>query len=108
MILPASAFGFRSVGAQDAFDKELVCVHIFQPGFNIPDPLWERYDSTPARGQLQDLFNLKIPELLFCSTNENFLSIFFILNDFTRYFAADILNLWQIYGINEAKFSPPT
>jgi hypothetical protein len=158
MILPASAFGFRSEGAQDAFDKELVCVHIFQPGFNIPDPLWKRYDSIPARGDLQDLFNLKIPELLFCSTNENFLSIFeyfwpieraefndtlrkvnvkykkakitvkrdvsdfseflenthagsnrnltktaviFILNDFTRYFAADILNLWQIHGINE-------
>jgi hypothetical protein len=158
MILPASVLGFRSVGAQDAFDKELVCVHIFQPGFNIPDPLWERYDSIPLRGHSQNLFHLKIPELLFCSTKKNFLSIFeyfwpieraefddtlrkvnvkykkakitktrdvsdfsrflenthaksntsvktsaviFILNDFTRYFAADILNLWQIHGINE-------
>ena len=158
MILPTSALGFRSKRAQDAFDKELVCVHIFQPGFKIPYPLWERYDSIPVRGNLPDLFNLKIPELLLCSTDKNFLSIFeyfwpieraefidtlkkvtvkyekaniteksdvsifsrflesiyakskrnikktaviFTLNDFTRYFAADILNLWQIYGINE-------
>jgi hypothetical protein len=158
IILPASVLGFRSKRAQDAFDKELVCVHIFQPGFKIPDPLWERYDSIPVRGNLPALFNLKIPELLLCSTDKNFLSIFeyfwpieraefidtlrkvtvkyekekiteksdvsifsgflesihaeskrnikktaviFTLNDFTRYFAADILNLWQIYGINE-------
>lgn len=158
MILPASALGFWSEGAQDAFDKELVCVHIFQSGFKIPDPLWERYDSIPVRGNPLSLFNLKIPELLLCSTDKKFLSIFeyfwpiervefndtlrkvtvkykklkiteksdvsefsgflenihaesmrnikktaviFTLNDFTRYFAADILNLWQTCGINE-------
>ena len=158
MILPVSAVGFRSGWAQDAFDKELVCVHIFQPGFKIPDLLWERYPSVPVRGNSTDLFNLKIPELLFCSTDKNFLSIFeyfwpieraefhdtlrkvtfsykkakisdkgdvsefseflenihtessrnmkktaviFTLNNFTRYFAADILNLWQTNGINE-------
>jgi hypothetical protein len=76
MILPASALGFNGEGAQDAFDKELVCAHIFQQGFKIPDPLWERYDSIPVRGHPQNLFNLKIPELLFCSTTNNFLSIF--------------------------------
>jgi hypothetical protein len=158
MILPASALGCKSEGAQDVFDKELVCVHIFKPGFKIPDPLWERYDSITVRGNLPDLFNLKIPELLLCSADKNFLSIFeyfwpieraefydtlrkvtvkyekikiteksdvsefsgflknthaelkrnikktaliFTLNDFTRYFAADILNLCQTYGINE-------
>jgi hypothetical protein len=158
MILPASVLGFRSEGAQDAFDKELVCVHIFQTGFKIPDPLWERYDSIPPRGNRLDLFNLKIPELLLCSTDKNFLSIFeffwpiervefdnalgiatvmyeklkitkradvsdfsgflenshaelkrnikktaiiFTLNDFTRYFVVDILNLLQTYGIKE-------
>jgi hypothetical protein len=157
MILPASALGFRSERTQDAFDKELVCVHIFQPGFKIPDPLWERYDSIPVRRNPLGLFNLKIPELILCSIDRNFLSIFeyfwpieraefndtirkatvkykkvkiteksdvsdfsgflenihaqkrniketaviFTLNDFTRYFAADILNLWQTYGINE-------
>ena len=158
MILPASALGYRSQGAQDAFDKELVCVHIFQQGFKMPDPLWERYDSIPVRGNQSDLFNLKIPELLLCSTDKDFLSIFryfwpieraefyntyssasvkyekvkiaersdiyefsgflenfhaelkrniyktaviLTFNDFTRYFAADILDLWQTYGINE-------
>jgi len=158
MILPTSAFGFRSEGAQDAFDKELVCVHIFQPGFKIPDPLLERYKLIPVRGNPPDLFNLKIPELLLCRTDKDFLSIFeyfwpieraelhdvfrkvtikyervkiteknvisefsgllesihaeskgnirktaviFTLNEFTRYFAADILSLWQTYGINE-------
>ena len=158
MILPASAFGFKSEGAQDAFDSELVCVHIFQPGFKIPDPLLERYKRIPVRESLSDLFNLKIPELLLCLTDKDFLSIFeyfwpieraefhdafrkvtikyekvkitekndiskfsgllesihaepkadirksaviFKLNEFTRYFAADILDLWQTYGINE-------
>ena len=158
MILSASAFGFRSEGAQDAFDKELVCVHILQPGFKIPDPLMERYKLIPVRESPSDLFNLKIPELLLCRTDKDFLSIFdyfwpiekaefhdtlrkvtikyekvkitekndisefsglleiinteskenlrkaaviFTLNEFTRYFAADILNLWQTYGIKE-------
>ena len=76
MILPASAFGFRSEGAQDAFDKELVCVHILQPGFKIPNPLLERYKLIPVRGNPSDLFNLKIPELLLCRTDKDFLSIF--------------------------------
>ena len=158
LTLPVSAFGFRSEGALDAFDTELVCVHIFQPGFHIPDPLLKRHDSTPVRGNSPGLFNLKIPELLFCSTEKDFLSIFeyfwpleratfnhslrkvtikyekakitekgdvsefslflesihaeskgsmketaviFTLNDYSRYFVSDFLNLWQLYGINE-------
>ncbi len=158
MILPASALGLISKGKQDAFDRELVCVHIFQPGFKIPDPLWERYDSIPDRQNLSGLFNLKIPELILCDTDKEFLSIFayfwpleraefndtlskvsvkyerpkitekndlsefsrfldkiqvdskkhtkitaliFTLNDFTRYFVADILNIWQTYTIDE-------
>jgi hypothetical protein len=158
MIMPASALAVRSEGAQDAFDKELVCVHIFQPGFKIPDPLLESHKLIPVREGLSDLFNLKIPELLLCLTDKDFLSIFdyfwpiertkfhdafrkvtikyekakitgkndisefsrllesvhaeskgdkrktaviFTLNEFTRYFAVDILNLWQTYGISE-------
>ena len=158
MILPATALGFRSVGAQDIFDKELVCAHIFQPGFKIPEPLWERHDSIPALRDHSDLFNLKIPELILCTTEKDFLSTFeyfwpikrsefndtlgkvsveyqkqkltgksdvsefsrclenikaktkrhientaiiFTLNDFTQYFVADNLNLWQTYGIDE-------
>jgi hypothetical protein len=158
MILPLSAVGFRIEGEQDAFDRELVCVHIFQPGFKIPDPLLERCKRIPVRKGLSDRFNLKIPELLLCRTDNDFLSIFeyfwpieraefhdalrkvtikyekvkitgkndisefsglmesihaeskgdrmktaviFTLNEFTRYFAADILNLWQTYRNNE-------
>ena len=158
MILPATALGFRSAGAQDAFGRELVCVHIFQPGFKIPEPLWERYDSIPAPRDRSDLFNLNIPELILCTTDKDFLSIFeyfwpikrsefndtlriarveyqklkitgrgdvsefsryleknkaetkrnientaiiFTLNDFTRYFVADNLTLWQTFGIDE-------
>jgi hypothetical protein len=158
MILPVSALGFRGEEVQDAFDRELVCVHIFQSGFEIPDTLWERYDSIPSRGNQLGLFNLKIPELFLCSADKDFLCVFeyfwpiarsevnetlrkvtimyekvkvmeksdvsefsgflenihaeskrnkkntaiiFTFNDFTRYFAADILNLWQTYGINE-------
>jgi hypothetical protein len=158
MIPPASAFGFRSQERPDAFDKELVCVHVFQPGFQIPDPLGKRHDSIPVRGKARELFHLNIPELLVCSTDTDFLTIFeyfwpiertafndtlgnvtltyakakmtaksdvselagflenmpaaskqqgkksaviFTLNDFTRYLVADILNLWQVFGINE-------
>ena len=158
MILPASVLGFRVESAQDAFDKELVCVHIFQPGFKIPEPLWDRHDSIPAPRDHSDLFNLRIPELILCATEKDFLSIFeyfwpikrsefydtvrkvsvkyekpkitsksdvsefarylgninadtkrnlkntaiiFTLNDFTRYFVADYLNLWQTFGIDE-------
>lgn len=158
MILPVSALGFRGEGAQDAFDRELVCVHIFKPGFKIPAPLWERYDSIHVRRDQSDLFNLKIPELILCTTEKDFLSIFeyfwpiersefndtlrkvsveyqklknteksdvfefsrylenfkaetkrnmkntaiiFTLNEFTRYFVADNLNLWQSFGIDE-------
>lgn len=158
MILPISALGFRSKGAQDAFDRELVCVHIFLPGLKIPEPLWERHDSIPILKDHSDLFNLKIPELVLCTTEKDFLSIFqyfwpiersdfndtlgkvriayqklkitgksdisefsmylesnkaeikrnmnntaiiFTLNDYTRYFVADNLNLWQTFGIDE-------
>ena len=158
MVLPASALGFRIEGAQDAFDKELVCVHIFQPGFKIPKPLGERHDSISVQRDHSDLFNLKIPELVLCTAEKDFLSIFeyfwpiersefndtlrkvsveykklkitgkkdvsefskylesinagkkrnikktaiiFTLNDFTRYFIADHLNLWQTFGIDE-------
>ena len=158
MVLPASSFGFRNEVAPDAFDKELVCAHILQQGFKIPDPLIERYKPIPVRESLSDLFNLKVPELLLCLTDKDFLSIFdyfwpikkaefqdafrkvtikyekvtikekndisefsklleiintdskekfreaaviFTLNEFTRYFAADILKLWQTYGVKE-------
>ena len=76
MILPTSALGCGSKGARDPFDKELVCVHIFQPGFKIPKPLWERHDSIPVRRAHSDLFNLHIPELILCTTEKDFLSIF--------------------------------
>jgi hypothetical protein len=158
MILPASVLGFRKEEAQDAFDKELVCVHIFQPGFKIPEPLWEKHDLIDVPRDHSDLFTLKIPELIFCTTGKAFLSIFeyfwpiersefndtlrkvnvgyqkqkiegksdvsefssylekmdsgkkrkikncaiiYTLNDFTRYFVADNLHLWQTFGIYE-------
>jgi len=37
IILSTSSFGFKSEVTQDAFDKELVCAHILQQGFKIPD-----------------------------------------------------------------------
>jgi hypothetical protein len=158
LTLPAAVLGCRHGNPQDAFDNELVCVHIFQPGFKIPDPLLKRYDANPVRRDASDRFHLKIPELLFCSTDNDFLSIFayfwpierdafndtlkkvtiqyaqakitgrgdvsefaeflesvqaeatlntmktaviLTLNDFTRYFLADFLNLWQLHGIGE-------
>ena len=75
-ILPASALGLWSEGRRDAFDRERVCVHVFQPGLIIPKPLWDRYDAPPVSRSRSDLFNLAVPELILCRTEKKFLSIF--------------------------------
>ncbi len=73
MLIPATLLGFRE---KDSFDEELVCVHIFQPTFRIPEPLLTQYRSIPERNKLKNLFHVGIPELLLCTTELKFLSIF--------------------------------
>jgi hypothetical protein len=73
MLFPAILLGFRK---KDSFDEELVCVHIFHPAFRIPEPLLTQYRTIPERNKLKNLFQVGIPELLLCSTEIKFLSIF--------------------------------
>lgn len=73
MLFPATLLGFRE---KDSFDEELVCVHIFQPAFRIPEPLLTQYRTIPERNKLKNLFQVGIPELLLCTTEIKFLSIF--------------------------------
>jgi hypothetical protein len=73
MLIPATLLGFRE---KDSFDEELVCVHIFQPTFQIPEPLLTQYRTVPTRDKLNNLFQVGIPELLLCTTEIKFLSIF--------------------------------
>ena len=73
LLFPATLLGFRE---KDIFDEELVCVHIFQPAFQIPEPLLTQYKIIPERNKLKNLFHVGMPELLLCTTEIKFLSIF--------------------------------
>ena len=73
LLFPAALLGFRE---KDSFDEELVCVHIFQPAFQIPEPLLTQYKIIPERNKLKNLFHVGMPELLLCTTEIKFLSIF--------------------------------
>ena len=73
LLFPAALLGFRE---KDSFDEELVCVHIFQPAFRIPEPLLTQYRTIPERNKLKHLFQVGIPELVLCTTEIKFLSTF--------------------------------
>jgi hypothetical protein len=73
LLFPAILLGFRG---KDIFDEDLVCVHIFQPALRIPEPLLIQYKNIPERNKFRNLFHVGIPELLFCTTEIKFLSIF--------------------------------
>jgi hypothetical protein len=90
MILPASVLGFRSVGAQDAFDDTLRKVNV----------KYKKAKITKTR-DVSDFSRFLENTHAKSNTSVKTSAVIFILNDFTRYFAADILNLWQTYGINE-------
>jgi hypothetical protein len=60
----------------DNFERERVCAHVFQPGFNIPDPLLAEHVNVPSRDEVRNLFKIYIPELLICTTSTMFLDIF--------------------------------
>lgn len=154
-VLPAALLGCSN---KDVFDEELVCVHVFQPGYKIPAPLLALHDDIPTRSKLRGLFQLGIPELILCTTSIDFLSLFqyfwpvtryefqridglisasfskseltgkgdvvdfrkyledhrdelgmrdektaiiLTFNDFTEYYAPDLVELWRNYGIKE-------
>ena len=72
--LPISLLGCRI--NKDAFDEERVCVHVFNKGISIPEPLIKGYDNIPARTVGNKLFEVGIPELLICKTTFSCLDMF--------------------------------
>jgi hypothetical protein len=61
LLFPAILLGFLG---KDIFDEDLVCVHIFQPAFRIPEPLLIQYRNILERNKFRNLFHVGIPELL--------------------------------------------
>ncbi len=60
----------------DNFERERVCAHVFQPGFNIPDPLLTQSGNVQSRDEFNKLFKIGIPEFLLCTTPTRFIEIF--------------------------------
>ena len=59
----------------DFFDKQLVCVHVFEAGSELPEPLLVRHEGTPVRSELKKVFQVGMPELVLCTTPKDFLTI---------------------------------
>jgi len=71
--LPAALFGFKT---RDYFDKELVCVHVYDPGRNLPEPLLARSRKLGQRSSSAEYFQIGLPELILCRTEMKLLEMF--------------------------------
>jgi hypothetical protein len=71
--LPASLFGFKT---RDYFDKELVCVHVYDPSQKLPDPLLAQSRKFGPRSSDIEYFQIGLPELILCRTEMKLLEMF--------------------------------
>ena len=71
--LPATLFGFKST---DHFDKELVCVHVYDPGQKLPEPLLAHSRIIGQRSSGAEVFQIGLPELILCRTQMKLLEMF--------------------------------
>ena len=71
--MPTGLFGFKFI---DYFDKELVCVHVYNLSQNLPDPLLEANGNSEKRIEAESYFQIGLPELLLCRTEMRLLDIF--------------------------------
>jgi hypothetical protein len=81
ILLPASLV---KCGKSDVFVWERVCVHIFNHGIAIPEPLLKRYERIPRRNPKRTFFQVGIPELLVCTTPAGLLESFLYFWPLTR------------------------
>ena len=68
--LPAAAIGWKRI---DYFDRELVCVHVYDPEQTLPTPLHEKAGTSDRKPTKRSLFHVGLPELVLCQTNTSFL-----------------------------------
>jgi hypothetical protein len=77
----AACLGCR---ADDWFDRELVCIHIFGPGDPIPAPLLKNVPPAPRSRRSHNPFNMGLPELVTCTTAGPLLDLFQYFWPFSR------------------------
>lgn len=76
--------GWLGCRAEDWFDRELVCIHIFGPQDSIPAPLLESVPRRPRRRREQECFGIGLPELIACTTPRPLLELFQYFWPFSR------------------------
>jgi hypothetical protein len=85
---------------EDAFEHELVCIHVFTPEASIPGPLLKSYRRVPGRPKGGRLFRAGIPELLVGTTTESFLHAFQYFWPVSR---AEFTGFWRQVSVRFAK-----
>ena len=70
---PATLFGFNT---RDYFDKELVCVHVYDPSQDLPEPLLAQSYKFGQRSSGTEYFQIGLPELILCRTEMKLLEMF--------------------------------
>ena len=68
--LPAATIGWKRI---DFFDRELVCVHVYDPAQELPRPLFEPASHPSRQPADHALFHVGLPELVICKTKISFL-----------------------------------
>ena len=81
VVLPTALFGFKTI---DYFDEELVCVHVYGLSQNLPEPLTERNELPEKRIERGSYFEIGLPELILCRTENRLLDIFTYFWPITR------------------------
>ena len=71
--LPAAVIGWKRI---DFFDRELVCVHVYDPGSKLPPPLLVSTGRPARRPADEPIFHVGIPELILCRTRTRPLDIY--------------------------------
>ena len=71
--LPATLFGFKS---RDNFDRELVCVHVYNPAQVLPEPLLIQSSEIGQRRPNKKYFQIGLAELILCRTEMKLLDMF--------------------------------
>ena len=73
LVFPASLVGNKG---KDYFDRELVCVHVYDVAKDLPKPLLEKPASIRTRSKSMDHFQIGLPELILCRTGDKLLHMF--------------------------------
>ncbi len=81
LVFPASLVGQKR---KDYFDRELVCVHVYDLAKDVPEPLLEKPASIETRSKSMDHFEIGLPELILCRTRHKLLDMFSYFWPITR------------------------